>query len=396
MSGQEIEPLAFRVKPLPQECFESWLRRLADRHETTPKALFRHLGIAAALADRDLAASAACRPDQRQAMIERLAWATMMRATTIARTFVGCRRADLLPPALRTIGCAQCWHDWLVSGAPWRIERCWILRVTAFCEHHALLLTDLGAILRLGRTQAAERALAARVERTRAQMARFTFVKTRVLWNGAIAREQARGGPVGIRLGWERYRAALVGNRFHYAPVRHLLLAALHTSDEREAARWEQIFRFDARPVRLAPRAVRGAGPTGSDLAEAVVRVGLRQLDAKRQRLAAVCEELERAKRNYPFAHRVHGLKIRRAALAREVRQVMGKAGAMAAAQRRGLQQALYYLNAAGMAGAAAARGCSDPDCGADVDLLRARLADRFAHPAFRILLDLPAHQFRL
>ena len=55
MSGREIEPLAFRVRPLPEECFESWLRRLAARHETTPKALFRHLGIDAALADRDLA-----------------------------------------------------------------------------------------------------------------------------------------------------------------------------------------------------------------------------------------------------------------------------------------------------------------------------------------------------
>src|SRR3546814_4755139 len=57
MSGREIEPLAFRVRPLPEECFESWLRRLAARHETTPKALFRHLGIDAALADRDLAVS---------------------------------------------------------------------------------------------------------------------------------------------------------------------------------------------------------------------------------------------------------------------------------------------------------------------------------------------------
>src|SRR3546814_9098883 len=44
-SSDLIEPLAFRVRPLPEECFESWLRRLAARHETTPKALFRHLGI---------------------------------------------------------------------------------------------------------------------------------------------------------------------------------------------------------------------------------------------------------------------------------------------------------------------------------------------------------------
>ena len=199
MSGREIEPLAFRVRPLPEECFESWLRRLAARHETTPKALFRHLGIDAALADRDLAVSATSRasassaapawlaapapavagvPDRRQVMVERLAWATMVPAKAISRTFVGCGRGDLLPLTLRSIGCAQCWLDWLVSGAPWRIERSWILRVTTFCDRHALLLTDLAGIRALGRTQAAERALAARVARTRAQMARFAFVKT--------------------------------------------------------------------------------------------------------------------------------------------------------------------------------------------------------------------------
>ena len=55
MSGREIEPLAYRVKPLPGECFESWLRRLTERHETTRRALFRHLGIENALTDYDLA-----------------------------------------------------------------------------------------------------------------------------------------------------------------------------------------------------------------------------------------------------------------------------------------------------------------------------------------------------
>src|SRR3546814_4313469 len=90
-------------------------------------------------------------------MVERLAWATMGPAKAIARTFVGCGRGDLLPLTLRSIGCAQCWLDWLVSGAPWRIERSWILRVTTFCDRHALLLTDLAGIRALGRTQAAER-----------------------------------------------------------------------------------------------------------------------------------------------------------------------------------------------------------------------------------------------
>jgi len=419
MSGREIEPLAFRVRPLPEECFESWLRRLAARHETTPKALFRHLGIDAALADRDLAASAAPAtsrasaplaapawwaapapaaarvPDRREVMVERLAWATMVPAKAISRTFVGCERGDLLPPALRSIGCAQCWLDWLVSGAPWRIERSWILRVTTFCDRHALLLTDLAGIMGLGRTQAAERALAARVARTRAQMALFAFVKTRVLWNGMIAREQIRGGRSGVRLGSERYCSALVGNRFHYAPVRHLLLAALHTSDGLKAGRWEEIFRFDAQPARLPRKAAPGAGPQLSDLAAAIARVGLRQLDRERRRLAMVCDQLEQAKRNYPRAHLMQGLKARRAALAREVRDAATMESAAASAQRRGLQQALFYLQASGMVGAAMSAGCAEPDCSANGDLWRARLAACFDAPRFRTLLDLPGHGLR-
>lgn len=111
MRGREREPLAFRVKPLPAECFESWLRRLAERHETTRKALFGHLGIETALADCDLASSADWDPERRIAMVGRLAWAATVPEKAIFRTFVGCQRGDLLPPALRSLGCAQCWLD---------------------------------------------------------------------------------------------------------------------------------------------------------------------------------------------------------------------------------------------------------------------------------------------
>ena len=156
MRGREREPLAFRVKPLPAECFESWLRRLAERHETTRKALFRHLGIETALADYDLASAADWDPEGRIAMVGRLAWATMVPEKAIMRTFVGCRRADLLPPALRSLGCAQCWLDWLAAGVPWRIERGWILRVATRCERHDLLLTDLRRTKGFGRTAAAD------------------------------------------------------------------------------------------------------------------------------------------------------------------------------------------------------------------------------------------------
>ena len=74
----EIEPLAFRVRPLAGECFESWLHRLAARHETTRKALFSHLGIETALATCDLASLADGTAERRRVIVERLAWATAL------------------------------------------------------------------------------------------------------------------------------------------------------------------------------------------------------------------------------------------------------------------------------------------------------------------------------
>lgn len=399
MRVQDIEPLAFRVKPLPEECFESWLRRLAERHDTTPKALFHHLGIDTALAHRDLASSAAGRPEQRQVMVERLAWATMVPATVVVGTFVGCGKADLLPRALRSIGCPQCWRDWLAAGEPWRIERSWILRVATCCQTHALLLTDLRGIMGLGCTNAARRLLEERVERTRAAMARFTLVKTRLDWSWTLSREHVRGLCPRTETVPPRYRATLVRNRFHYAPARHLLVAAVHSKEGLEAGQLGQIFRFATRPARVASpiRARCGVGAKLADLVTAIARIGLRQLERKRRMLDAVGEQLERAKRNYAFVNSQIMWRKSRVALAREVRLRRTAAGAgvetLAQTCLQGFQEALFYLKESGMADdVTLVRRCDgDPweGCYDDVDLLRSRLTERFADPVFRIPLDL-------
>jgi len=399
MSVQEIEPLAFRVKPLPEECFESWLRRLAERHDTSPKALFHHLGIDAALAGRDLASSAAGRPDQRQVMVERLAWATMVPEQVVVGTFVGCGKADLLPRALRSIGCPQCWRDWLAAGEPWRIERRWILRVATCCQTHALLLTDLRGIMGLGRVSAARRLLEERVERTRADMARFTFVKTRLAWSWIISREHVRGASDRNQGVSPRYRATLVRNRFHYAPARHLLLAAVHSKEGLAAGQLEQIFRFATRPARVASpiKVRRGVEPKLSDLTKTIARIGLQQLERKRRMLDAVGQQLERAKRNYAFVYAQTMVRKSRMALARDVRlrRAAGSAGAETLTQicLRGFQEALSYLKESGTADDAVLVGHCGGDpwagCRDDVNLLRAQLSERFADPLFRIPLDL-------
>lgn len=387
MSGREIEILAYRVKPLPGECFESWLRRLTERHETTRKALFRHLGIETALADYDLGSSADWDPERRMAMVARLAWATMVPEKAIMRTFVGCARADLLPPALRSIGCARCWLEWLASGAPWRIERGWILRVATRCERHELLLTDLREVMGLGHTAVAQRLLEGIVDRTHEQMARFTFVKTRTASNLVISRAHIRGNRL---------------NSWAFS-ARHLLLAALHSNDVAGAERMERIFGFEAQPVRNVPKRLpHGAVPKLSDLAKAISHVGERQLGRERALLEAAAQNLEQARLNYPFVHSAHLLRSQRAALTREVRRRYAAeiAGAVTSplACLRGFQDALFYLKQCGMAddGLTTALGRPDPwqDCLEDAGLLRERLGRRFAHPEFRIVLDLPGHSF--
>ena len=403
MGISEIEPLAYRVRSLAGECFESWLERLAARHETTRKALFGYLGIERALAARDLASSADGAAERHRIMVERLAWATALPEKAVLRTFVGCPRGDLLPPALRSIGCPQCWLDWLESGAPWRIERSWILRVTLRCERHDLLLTDLRSIMSLGRSMTAQRLLEETVDRTREQMARFTLVSTRLAWNLVISRAHLRGSEPSSYAFSRRYMAALIGNRFHFAPSRHLLLAALHSSNLAEAERVDRMFRFDAQPAcGPARRAPRGSVPGVADLAAAITTVGLRQLGRKRHVLEVAGQQLEQAGRNYPAVHAAQMLRRQRAVLASEVRRRYAAEFVSAAKSPltclRGFQDALFYLKQCGMAddSVVPATGRPDPweDCLGNPRLLHKRLTRRFADPAFRVVLDLPGHAF--
>src|SRR6218665_739854 len=399
----EIEPLAFRVRPLAGECFESWLHRLAARHETTRKALFSHLGIETALATCDLASLADGTAERRRVIVERLAWATALPEKAILRTFVGCPRGDLLPPALRSIGGAQCWLDWLESGAQWRIERSWILRVYLRCQRHDLLLIDLRGIMALGRSMAAQRLLEETVERTREQMARFTLVSTRLAWNLVISRAHLRGSEPSSYAFSKRYIAALIGNRFHIAPSRHLLLAALHSSNVEDAERMDRTFRFDAQPARgPVRRAARGAVPGLADLAAAIAAVGKRELNNKHHPLDDPQQKLEQAWLGYPAVHAAQVVRRQREVLASEVRRRYAAELASAAKSPlsclRGFQDALFFLKQCGLADdfVPAATGRPDPweDCLGNPGLLHKRLTRRFAHPAFRIVLDLPGHSF--
>ena len=214
-------------------------------------------------------------------------------------------------------------------------------------------------------------------------MARFTFVKTRLAWNLVISRAHIRGNRLNSRAFSARY------------------LAALHSNDVAEAEQMERIFRFEAQPVRALPkRRPHGAVPKLSDLAEAIGDLGERQLGRKRAQLEAAWQNLEQARRNYPFVHSAHLRRFQRVALTREVRSRYAAeiAGAVTTPLTclRGFQDALFYLKQCGMAddGLTTALERPDPwqDCLEDAGHLRERLGRRFAHPEFRIVLDLPGH----
>ena len=83
---QESEPLALRVRPQADECFDSWIERMALAHDTTRGVLFQHLGIDASLASLDLARGTSGVALEHQfavdQMVGQLAWAVHPQASS--------------------------------------------------------------------------------------------------------------------------------------------------------------------------------------------------------------------------------------------------------------------------------------------------------------------------
>ena len=151
--GLDPEPLAFRIRPQPDECFNSWIGRVAIAHEITRSALLRHLGIDPAMAGMDLALGKRGFGEVWHGgvdrLVEQLAWAVQTEPARIAATFLGCDAAALLPRRLRAYACARCWYEALRAGKPRIIRREWILRASWRCRQHGLPLIapDLFSLL---------------------------------------------------------------------------------------------------------------------------------------------------------------------------------------------------------------------------------------------------------
>jgi hypothetical protein len=255
--GLEPEPLAFRVRPLVDECFDSWIDRVAFAHEATRSALFRHLGIEPALAGQDLARGrrglGAAWYAAFDGLVERLAWAVQCEKERISATFLACEASALLPRGLRHYACARCWYEARRAGKPEFIRREWILRASWRCREHGVPLSDMGKAPDEpgGRLSLAQ--LARLVVLAEDSLAMATPSQKAIRRNSAALAQLAR------RSEWQRHRAIdlayrdrFAANVFHFSAARIAMLALAHGRRDAAPRRFETLI-SQALPERPMP-----------------------------------------------------------------------------------------------------------------------------------------------
>lgn len=249
-AGEEPEPLAFRVRPRPDEAFDSWMDRLTVRHEVTRAELFRHLGCDPRLAARDLARgpNGMARDDwfALSFLVGRLAWAVGTSEKAIEATFVPAPEAALLPPALRIFACPACWQQSLSVGEPLTIARDWILRASWLCLRHHLPLAPIRGLVADRGPRAVARILEAQVKAMQRLLGRLPPKAVMFAFNRSSINHLLGKRAGGLRRGESGYRVRFLSNRFHLSRARIALLAAAHSERTRSADRFEALVSLTA------------------------------------------------------------------------------------------------------------------------------------------------------
>jgi hypothetical protein len=253
--GLAPEPLAFRVRPLPQECFDSWIERLATAHETDRRGLFGHLGIVPTLASLDLARGyLGLDPVWHEPfamMVERLAWAVQVKADVVQATCLGCAAAAVLPRRWRCYACARCWYAARHADKPLIILKEWILRASWRCWKHGVPLSDMSAII----SDPEPARLADLFDRLAKAMRVYWKMPARpkaLHHNGMMVAGLAyRGAWQGIGAHEAAYHARFAGNAYHIVPDRIAMLALAHSSRSHAARDFERLLTapIPARPT---------------------------------------------------------------------------------------------------------------------------------------------------
>jgi hypothetical protein len=244
--AEEAQPLALWIVPENDECFDSWIDRVARGHEVTRAGLFRHLGIGPNWANLDLALGskglASTFHQDFAAVVERLAWSVQISPERVHDTFLPCEADALLPRRLRRFACARCWYETHKSGKPKAIRREWILRASWRCRRHNLPLSDLD---KLPSPQADHRGLAVLADAV-LRSARLNWkMKSRpaaIARNNTAIRHLVDPSEDQYSEPQDRaYRDRFFANTYHFAPDRIAMLALAHGNRSGVARRFERL-----------------------------------------------------------------------------------------------------------------------------------------------------------
>ena len=245
LSGLAPEPLALRIRPLPDECFDSWIGRVATSHEMTRAELFRHLDIEPRLAHFDLARGRfglnISDSWAFEHMLNQLAWAVQTDPSKIENTFIA-RDADLLlPRLLRRYICARCWLEALAAERPFTIARAWILRISWRCRVHALSLSLLGVFEDGVMPHVSRKWLESSIARAERLKAAVPARPAMIARNEEIIHTLERGWRVMKRSQHKNYHARFARNSYHFSTQRIAMLALAHSDRQKSVRRFEKL-----------------------------------------------------------------------------------------------------------------------------------------------------------
>jgi hypothetical protein len=229
----EPQPLAFRVRPQADECFDSWIDRVAAAHETTRPALFRHLGLESALATMDMArGTRGLAVDQYFAvdqMIGQLAWAVQVEPQQVEDTFLNVEASAVLPRRQRRYVCPRCWQQAWQDGRAPIIRKEWIWRMSWRCRHHDFPLCRLPAM----EGMMSERARRAWIDKALAKAENLhqglDYRSRLIEWNAEGVDRLLRANRKRFKGEKQAYVDRFQANLFHFAHDRIAMLALAHS-----------------------------------------------------------------------------------------------------------------------------------------------------------------------
>lgn len=229
----EAQPLAFRVRPQVDECFDSWVDRVASAHETTRASLFRHLGIEAALAGMDLARGTRDLSNDQHLvvdqMIGQLAWAIGAETQQIECTFLNVEASAVLPRRQRRYVCPRCWQQARKNGQALVIHKEWILRMSWRCRKHDLPLCRLPVVEGVMSERAVDTWLSGALARAESLRWGLNYRPRLVEWNAEGLGKLVRASRKRFKGEKQVYVDRFQANLFHFAYDRIAMLALAHS-----------------------------------------------------------------------------------------------------------------------------------------------------------------------